>query len=200
MGERTVRRTQISSDRLASTPVPLCRAFCSGDLGAAPARALLEAQVSWMRKHLTDLQGSLPTKTLKSELVELAFVALFEGAQITQDKAIHHQLPDLIVGDADLLPLQLAVLRASSGQRDGLHALGLAPVHAGALRTLAQQVDVPERAADDWSIVQPLRCAGDRCKVFTHACKRAGFRLSGRPVSGAGRDAPLRVARQGTRT
>lgn len=168
LGEHRMVRRQMSSQWLATTLAPLCRALCSVDLGAAPAHAILEAQVAWMRKHLTDLQGGLQTRALKSALTELgqALVALIEGAVITQDKAIHRQILSLIAGDADPLPLQLAVLRAGSARRDGGQALGLARMHARALRMLTQQADVPEKAPDDWSTVQPLRCACERCKVL----------------------------------
>jgi hypothetical protein len=94
-------------------------------------------------------------------------VALLEAAQIIREKGIHRQILDLLaVIDADLLPLQLAVLRAGRGGKNELHALGLAPVHTRALRALTRQLDVPERATDDWSIVSPLRCSCERCNVF----------------------------------
>jgi hypothetical protein len=78
----------------------------------------------------------LSVRATKAALTGLgrAFVALIEAAQI---KGMHRQIASLLAGDADFLPLQLAVLRAGSGRQDGLHALArqrcmMRPAHTDA--------------------------------------------------------------------
>jgi hypothetical protein len=58
------------------------------------------------------------------------------------------------------------VLRTAHTQRSsaGLAALGLGALHDDCVRTLTGLVGAPARAADNWSIATPVRCACALCK------------------------------------
>jgi hypothetical protein len=170
VASRAGRRSEVTIKWLESTLVPVCRALSGRSMGEASARAILAAQWPWVQERLANVLKDTPAKARKAALEEFGrpLVALIKAAQIVQEKAIHRQILDFIaVADADLLPLQVAALRAGSGgKHNEVRTLGLAPVHARAMRTLTRQLELPERAADDWSIVTSLRCSCERCKVF----------------------------------
>jgi hypothetical protein len=121
---RTRRPSEVMLSWPGSALVPLCRALCCRDIGEAPAPHLGGA-VALEQGRLTDCLKDTPAKTRKAALEEFGgpLVALLEAAQIIREKGIHRQILELLATvDAELLPLQVAVLRACSGGKNELHA------------------------------------------------------------------------------
>lgn len=162
---------------------PLCRALSrrpESSGGPGVARWILKEQWTWLLEHIEHVEEA-SAKEMKRELARLSgpVLALVESARI--DPELQRSIVDFIAGDTDQLEvLRLALLRAAH-ERHGLstlRAVGLKALHEGCARDLARRLNVPPRAADDWSITTPLRCSCKLCgtlKAYLRAPRNIRF-------------------------
>ena len=150
--------------------------------GETLAAEVLAAQWAWLRRHWAEVlrMGCSEAERAKA-LAGLGrpTLGLIEASRAAKQAGLHGELLDaLIERPADLLPLQIGVLRAADGRhRPGaLRALGLKRVHESCLRELRARVGAPSRAQNDWSIRVTLSCSCQRCAALTRFLRAAGQR------------------------
>lgn len=167
------RASRVQGDRwawIAALP-ELCGPLCAG--GAAErlelTRRLVRSQWAAVHEAVRHHLDRLPSSKAIADLLGMSkpIVGLLATAAIAQDHVIPQTIVERLTG-ARGYPVRGAmhVLRTAQTQRSsaGLPALGLGALHDDCARTLTGLVGAPARAADDWSIATPVRCACALCK------------------------------------
>jgi hypothetical protein len=147
--------------------------------GQSLAAELLAAQWIWLRKHWTGIlrtEGSRKNRDKALAGLGRPILALIEGSGVTRQSRLRRELIDaLLENPADLLPLQISLLRAASERHrrpDALRGLELQRVHESCSRELEAMLRAPARAHDDWSLTAPLHCSCRLCaklRAFLHS-------------------------------
>lgn len=170
---------------LRSALPALCRAWCarsrtSSD-GQMLAREIVGEQWAWMIGHVKQIEEHSSVKEIAKELTRLGkpILALMESALIAKHSDLQMQMVNFLTADtADLpLPLPLGVLQAAYNHRTAmLPELGLKPTHAWCSQHLAERLNKPARAKDDWSITTSVRCSCKLCVTLTRYLRAADQR------------------------
>ncbi|MEJ0034851.1 MAG: 2OG-Fe(II) oxygenase [Gammaproteobacteria bacterium] len=161
----------------------LCRSLCTQSSSERRTLALqiLSQQWTWLLGHLKQLGADTSAKEMTKELARLCqpILALIDCTRITKDLKLHRQILDFLSAHTAAAGpyVQLGVLRAAHARHrsDTLRSLGLKPAHAHCSRDLTRRLDVPARAADDWSISATVRCSCELCATlnrYLHAPKQ----------------------------
>lgn len=173
----------------------LCRAWCarSASDGQALAREVLDQQWAWMLDRAKGVQKHSSAKDLTKELARLGqpMLALMQGALIAKHSDLKTHIVNFLTNDAGDLPerLPLGVLRAAYDhcRADALPQLVLKPVHAWCSRSLAERLNKPARAEDDWSITTSVRCSCKLCATLTRYLRAADQKRFEWPLAKNGR-------------
>ncbi|MGC8518634.1 MAG: 2OG-Fe(II) oxygenase [Steroidobacteraceae bacterium] len=161
--------------------------------GRALAAEVLTAQWAWLRRHRAEVlkrEGSPSDRARALGGLARPMLALIESCGPAQQTALHRELIDaLLENPAEILPLQLDLLRAAHGRLhpEALRTLGLKRIHQSCARELAARLRAPTRAPDDWSITTPLLCSCKLCAKLTRFLRAAPERRLEWPLAQAQR-------------
>jgi len=173
----------------------LCRAWCarSASNGQALAREVLDQQWGWMLGRVKDVQQHSSVKELAKELTRIGqpTLALMQAALIAKHSDLKTHIVNFLTADAGDLPeqLSLGVLKAAYDhcRTDVLPQLALKTVHARCSQSLAERLNKPARAEDDWSITTSVRCSCKLCATLTRYLRAADQRRFEWPLAKNGR-------------
>jgi len=114
-----------------------------------------------------------------------------QAALIAKHAGLKTHIINFLTADAGDLPeqLSLGVLKAAYDhcRADVLPQLALKTVHAWCLQSLAERLNKPARAEDDWSITTSVRCSCKLCATLTRYLRAADQRRFEWPLAKDGR-------------
>lgn len=161
--------------------------------GQMLAAEVLAAQWTWLRRHWREvlkLEGSESDRAKALGGLARPMLALIESCGSAQQAALQRELIDaLLEKPAEILPLQLGLLRAAYGRRrpEALRALCLKRIHQSCAQEHEARLRAPARARDDWSITAPLLCSCKLCAKLTRFLRVAAERRLEWPLAQAAR-------------
>jgi hypothetical protein len=149
---------------------PLCAAGTVQSLDLA--RWIVREQWAWVVRRQQESREQLVPKLVADELLTWAksILGLLEGSVLANAVDLRQEILAFLTASehGDLVGCLLGLLRAAdASQPPAVQAeLGLPALHEHCTRALAERLESPPRANDDWSIAAPTRCRCALCETL----------------------------------